>query len=1443
MARGPELEIDGDLFRALVDVLGAMPAAPEPVVVVSVYVHSLAKGYGLSERVDEDPLVRAAVAEPAVAQVAYYLPESGSTNADALRDRLYSVFVEISRDTRALKTLNKSGRLGDVEMLKAAQIYWNLEADERTPLLPIRPGHKITANGTTVPAGIRVPNGNKDFATMKWTARINQRDAHQSSGQGFRNLGARLAVLAAKLIVAGAPETPPSLGEAAIVLNRTKKKASIVWPDTERISAAPAAALAEHVRAIADLPASVASEPSAGTDTSRSGLRQVLVGTPADVGSTYQRRGFDAEIDRLWAEGGDRRVWLRGGPGLGKSYTARRVMQEALAHQGDDLEDLLIWVDSADPPAVRQAFSSAVDRMPQLGVSGASQVSDRVDRQARALLEVLARSTWRWLIVLDNADAGGLIEAGLIPTGGNPNGRVLITTLSRDHRIAGNGRVIAAELFTPPEAEAFLQAQRDPTNGRRAALARSSPADKTDLASAVGYHPLALSIAAATIVANNMSVEDWITEFRGAEAMDAAADARDAGGYPHLIGATWKLALEKASLGLPDGVVERAAMVAGVQDPDGHPTWLWDRDDVIGWVADGSELARRYGVPVVVQRLIDHGIIEMRSDTWKHGKVAIHQLAARAVRELADAATLAALAAILVNEWLLHLTEDEAATRPVLRRNIEPLAALPGLSTSTDQATTALLYSERQRTREYAWERKTKGGVAAYLEKGGTTGQAVLAHQLATLGDSAENIGLVDEARARYTQAAELYEQVVESPSVADAERADPLHVLGKLYGKLGHPDRAREAFTQALRLYEQISAFDSDLVNFPYLIRMAQLHRALGNRDALVAVIGRAEMAIDAVTDLELVEAMRDLVSQTMWSAIAEQLRLLGRLDQATRLLALVVEASQQSGMETRDVFALRKLARIYAEAGQWGEAADVLARVTTGEDDKPDDLVLLASIQMHLGRLDDAKKNITRAAKIYREHEPGRPKRGDDDPDGAARAAIVIRVHLTVAASQALSLDRWDDAAGLYEGLVDLNGREADRDPGEHEHELATSNLMLGIAKFQSDQPGEAVDPLTRAANIYQMLTDLNPNDQEAQISLVLALTSLAGAHAKLRQPDEAVDYLTRAMDIVSAIPDPDSEDRSAQEAFALHLDVLGYVSTELGKLDQAAYSYLRLVGIRLMTAKLAPGSAIALRNLARAKYKLGSVNQQLGQLDSAESWLTFAVDNRQELADLDPDDRDAQGELAQALAVLGTVHFRLERVHEAEHTLTRAVEIRRTLADLDPDDRDAQKYLASSLAILGAVYRAVGRLEDAVDCHTRATNVFLLLVDLAPGAPDPEVVKATISACAAVAMPRRRAGPQRSSPSFTAHPITTRTSSSTMPMHVHNSSTDAGRITAGRPASACPLSSGPSVLNNATRSTNTHPLPATRFASDRPACKPRTRASSTASTIPTGISQVSG
>ena len=173
MTSEPKLDIKVDLFGALAEVLAAEPVKPTPIVVLSAYLYRLAQGYGLSEsqHLTESQLERVDLPEPAAALIRHYLgnviePDDG----DHLRDRLYKVFLHLSRDGNARKILNRTEPLSEVGLLKVAQIFWNVEATASRPSLPLKPGNINSGSGTTVHTDIKAPDSDKDFATMKWTA-------------------------------------------------------------------------------------------------------------------------------------------------------------------------------------------------------------------------------------------------------------------------------------------------------------------------------------------------------------------------------------------------------------------------------------------------------------------------------------------------------------------------------------------------------------------------------------------------------------------------------------------------------------------------------------------------------------------------------------------------------------------------------------------------------------------------------------------------------------------------------------------------------------------------------------------------------------------------------------------------------------------------------------------------------------------------------------------------------------------------------------------------------------------------------------------------------------------------------------------------------------------------------------------------------------------------
>lgn len=1301
MAGEPGLEINVDLFEALVLITGDVPKTPEPIVALSAFLYSLAKGYGLSDsqQLTESQLERADPPPPAIPLINHFLADGAAgIEPEHLRTLLYSTFLELSRDGRARSALNKNEPLSEMGLLKVAQVFWNLEATAGRTSLPISPGRITDSTGKTIRADIKVPDMNKDFAAMKWTERttygangLGAGQAYKSSGQGFRKQGARLAVLAAQRIIQNRTQPPPDLGGAILSVTSPtlgKPRASIIWPRAELPLATPTAVALEEVGSISSTSHSVVPDTyrRAELDT----LQQIRVGKFGEVGSGYQPRGFDAEIERIWADGGDRRVWLRGGPGLGKSYSARRVMQDAISNRGPDRDDVLIWVDSADAGAVISAFSAVVEKMPRLAIS-ADKGAQQPEMQARNLLDALATSDWRWLIVLDNADPRSLFDERLIPTGSNPNGRVLITTLSQDHRMPRHGRVVAAASFDEEEAEGYLRGQVDPGNGRPAPLAGASAAETKQLAEAVAHHPLALSIASATIIANAMEVSEWIAEFRDTATMDAAADEADGGGYPHLIGASWKIALQRAASGLPPGTVERAAAVAAVLDPDGHPVWLWDRDRVADWVAGGEPLARSHGRPVAIQRLIDNGIVGLVGDTWKSGTVAIHQLAARAVRELFPTSDLAELGEILTDEWLLRVVEDGLRVPSGLRSNVQSLMSSIDLTDRTRATAAALLgfsgfrgYADdsddfdpsKWAKAELAGQQEEYEVIASVIDHVGPRSKHIVAAQAAYLGHLFMSLDRQPEAREHYSRAAQIYRGIIDDRNVDDSQRAEALADLAGSLEEIDRSDEARESRVKAAGIYERLAGADPGVQEtFDHVSALAELHEKLGPTGQGDATLARYYEQLMRIVDLEPVQAEDG--PPVAWAharrlkRLADYQRTVGKLEDAkvSLMRAAAVYRSEDGweGFVRRHELAV---IRLQVETSCWTDAEAGLARLVDVEgrpDDSnlADDLVRFASIRSHRGHSDDADVCLARAAEIYQSIAP-KPRSDieqdeDPEPPGLDRLALF--------AGKEFMSGRWDNAQQTYARLIALTQDRADASPGDYEGDLAHAFAGIAMTFVKMGQPSQAKAPLTRAVSIRQTLADLAPNDNQA-------LDNLAAA-----------------------------------------LSMLGLVHKELGNLEDSIDAHRRATETRRLLAESDPGSRDVQGRLALALLGLGSALTQGDRLDEALDAFNGAVAIDRTLTDLDPDDSDAQDSLAGALRMLGDVLLSHDRPDEAADCWAEQVSILEGLAARDSGAQEPKVALAKALVWHAWTYSRNDRAAEAKDGYERATR---MLRDILQGNP---------------------------------------------------------------------------------------------------------------------------
>jgi tetratricopeptide (TPR) repeat protein len=1047
----------------------------------------------------------------------------------------------------------------------------------------------------------------------------------------------------------------------------------------------------------------------------RSSSQRIQVGWSAEVGRGYQVRDVDTELDLLWNDGGDRRVWIRGGPGLGKSFTARRVMQDAVLDDSETREDVLIWVDSASPETVTERFAEVVDRLRRTRFALPGSAKDDPSKKARTLLETLATSTWRWLVVLDNADANALIDARLIPSGSNPRGRVLLTTLDQGNRLENHGRVVPARLFAPAEAQEYLRSEVHARPGG-SALRTASGVEIEALTRAVGHHPLALAIAASTITANAMDVTDWLNEFAATAVIDAAADSADPGGYPNLIGATWQIALDNASAGLPEGAVERAALVAAVQDPDGHPTWLWDCDPVAQWVAGGATLARTHGKPVVVQRLMDHGIVELRGDRWKRGSVAIHPLAARAVRELASSEAIAALVEAVARAWLLRISDPGGAPLRLMSRNLTPLLALPGLPDQTRDLVRLLLdfgLPSPRVLREQA--DNLDDALAIHLMRGGSTGLRALADEYVSIGRDEDALGHRHAAHKRFEAAAGIYQDLLHDTTVNGQERAELLQALGEVQDYLGDTEAAQARYREAVRLLEQHLDAQDIGTDGSVLASLLELHATLdtplADREALERRVDQFVKAItldDVPTASNAIELLRES------EGLADQLHAMGRSADAIRVLEHAREAARDLG-DLRD-YALEQLTRAISHAQiADGDAAAATATITAllAQDEvwtRSDDLVLLASLHYRAGDAAAGQQNLEKA--IGRLPEEARE---NDIPAvlEEAEASFVGRfwpshnqLRLSTLAGQALERERWDDAIALTLAELDSISDTPNEDPLDHERRIAKSHHRLAFLCWAAGQLEEAHDHASRAVRIGETILELDPADDSARQLVCEARVWLGITTARLGDDEGSAVQLQRALRLL------DDDSAFLDIAFT----ELGDVYVRLHRNEDAQAIAASRVERRDIAAQLAPDDpdaqlklAWALRQQARMRVLLLGVDGDL--LGPARRMLDICA----RLVDLDPLNHKAAGSLAEAIALVsvaavagGTAEEDLPRVFAATDQV-------RAYVDDHPQHLDTQSGLGYGLMAVSSVLVGIDRYEEAVDYASRAVNILLLVTEL--------------------------------------------------------------------------------------------------------------------------------
>jgi tetratricopeptide (TPR) repeat protein len=235
--------------------------------------------------------------------------------------------------------------------------------------------------------------------------------------------------------------------------------------------------------------------------------------------------------------------------------TGKTSLAAALATECHDTRTahLVLWVTATGRDAVLTGYAQALRDLGEGPYPGESP-----EHAADRFLTWLKRPDLRWLVVLDEV-AGPAAVDGLWPAG--PSGRVLVTTRNPDAAAAAPGRrAVELGVFTPREALTYLFAGARLDVGERAGA--------FDLATELGFSPLALRHATAFLTATELDCGEYHTHFT--QRRQAAARAF-ADGPGSAVAAAWSLSRDLADQLAPPGLASRAMALISMLSPQGIP--------------------------------------------------------------------------------------------------------------------------------------------------------------------------------------------------------------------------------------------------------------------------------------------------------------------------------------------------------------------------------------------------------------------------------------------------------------------------------------------------------------------------------------------------------------------------------------------------------------------------------------------------------------------------------------------------------------------------------------------------------------------------------------------------------------------------------------------------------------------------------------------------------
>jgi len=689
--------------------------------------------------------------------------------------------------------------------------------------------------------------------------------------------------------------------------------------------------------------------------------------------------------------------------------------------------DLLAWVPAASRDAVITGYAQAL-----AAADGPGADADP-DTAAASFLGWLATTSQPWLVVLDDlADAADLDR--LWPRGAA--GMVLVTTRLPASAVGGPGRrILEIGAFSPREALGYLSARLSEDAGQRAGA--------LDLATDLGYLPLALAQAAAVIADRSTDCRSYRAQFAD---RTRQMPVDEAGPDAATVAATWSLSLDRADSLSPPGMAGNALVLVALLDQAGIPGAVLTSPAACAYIcgrhATGTP-ADQGQVRIVLDNLSRVGLVMIDPESAPR-TVLMHGLVQAMIRRFIPPAML------------------EQAAR----------AAADALLQAWPQADAGPLYDQALRESAASLHRAAPGPLWAAgahpvllragqsLSEAGLTGLAIPYWQnmISTSqvpGQAHAGMPLAhDHLAAAYLTAGRTADAIAAyEQSLADQQAAPAA----------GHPDTlaTRSGLAQACLA----AGRESDAIRL-YETILAEREQALGpehpvtrsTRDDLVAAYLSAGRAPDAIGILQRVLNDRAAAlgpdhpeTLTAQAGLAAALLAGGQLKDAVQMYErILAERDQALGATHPDTMTARAgLAYAYRSADRLKHALPVYERTLADREkvlgaDHPDTLTSLANLASAYHSAHKLKQAIPlyEEAVARQEHS-----KGPDHPDTlTARGNLASAYHSAGRLAQAITLQ--EQTLEDYERLL-----------GPDHRSTLTSRANLASAYHTVGRRAEAV------------------------------------------------------------------------------------------------------------------------------------------------------------------------------------------------------------------------------------------------------------------------------------------------------------------------------------------------------------------------------------------------